>query len=95
MARYRVVQWRDIPAQVEAFEGEVVIRRSLSPRFQELIDAIAMREGVSDAEAYLEGWAHGPEQERAGGAAAVADAVAAEIEAAFEATWAPRLRPLR
>ena len=95
MARYRVVQWRDIPAQVEAFEGEVVIRRSLSPRFQELIDAIAMREGVSDAEAYLEGWGHGPEQERAGGAAAVADAVAAEIEAAFEATWAPRLRPLR
>ena len=83
MARYRIVQWKDIPSVVEAFDGEEAARVSLSQRFQDLIDAAAMRQGATDSEAYLDGWGQGPEQERPGAARAVAEAVAAELEASF------------
>ena len=92
MARYRIVCWRDIPSLVEAFEGDEAARRPLSQRFQDLIDAVAMREGASETEAYLEGWAPSPDAERPGGAEAVAEAVASELEAAFEALVARHLR---
>jgi Virulence factor len=83
VARYRVVRWRDIPSLVEAWDAERTVRLPLSQRFQDLIDAVAMREGASESEAYLEGWSRDPERERPGGAGSVADAVAAELEAAF------------
>jgi cvfA/B/C family virulence factor len=91
MARYRIVHWRDIPSLVEASDGQRSARRSLSPRFQDLIDAVAMREGASESAAYLEGWEHGPERERPGDPEAVADEVASELEAAFEEVVARRL----
>ena len=78
MARVRIIQWRDLPALVEAEEGGDTVRVPLSQRFQDLIDAVAMREGGSESEAYLEGWAPGPEIERSGGAEA------AELEAGFQ-----------
>ena len=53
MARYRIVHWKDIPSMVEATEGARAVRLPLSQRFQDLIDAAAMREGASDSEAYL------------------------------------------
>jgi hypothetical protein len=43
-----------------------------------------MREGATDSEVYLAGWAPGPEAERPGGAEAVAQAVAAELEEGFQ-----------
>lgn len=91
MARYRILAWKDIPALVEATDAQGAVQVPLSARFQELIDAIAMREGASESDAYLEGWAHGPELDRAGTAAAVAAAVAAECEAAFPALVEARL----
>jgi hypothetical protein len=84
MARYRIVQWRDLPSLVEAVEADRTVRVPLSQRFQDLIDAVAMREGGSESEAYLEGWAPGPERERPGDAEAVAREVAAELEAGFQ-----------
>ena len=84
MARVRIIQWRDLPALVEAEEGGDTVRVPLSQRFQDLIDAVAMREGGSESEAYLEGWAPGHEIERSGGAEAAAREVAAELEAGFQ-----------
>ena len=84
MARVRIIQWRDLPALVEAEEGGEAVRVPLSQRFQDLIDAVAMREGGSESEAYLAGWAPGPETERPGGAEAAAREVAAELEAGFQ-----------
>jgi len=83
VARFRVVRWRDIPSLVEAWDAERAVRRPLSQRFQDLIDAVAMREGASESEAYLDGWGGDPERERPGGAEPVAEAVAAELEALF------------
>ena len=84
MARYRIIQWRDLPSLVEAIDGPHTVRVPLSPRFQDLIDAIAMREGATDSEAYLAGWAPGPETERPGDAETVAHQVATELEEGFQ-----------
>lgn len=91
MARVRIVQWRDLPSLVEAEEGGETVRVPLSQRFQDLIDAVAMREGGSESDAYLDGWASGPESERPGAARPVAEAVAAELEAGFQELVARRL----
>jgi hypothetical protein len=93
MARYRVIHWKQIPSLVEAFDGDQVARVPLSQRFQDLIDAVALREGASEADAYLEGWGEGPELDRPGAAAAVAGQVAAELEAGFQELVATRFLP--
>jgi len=84
MARYRLIQWRDLPSLVEAMDGLHTVRVPLSQRFQDLIDAVAMREGATDSEAYLAGWAPGPETERPGDAETVARQVATELEDGFQ-----------
>ncbi|MDR7522124.1 MAG: virulence factor [Armatimonadota bacterium] len=84
MAEYRITYWRQIPSQVEAFDGAERVRRPLDRRFQELIDAVAMRDGATGMEAYLEGWRVGPRLARDGTAQGVADAVAGELEEQFD-----------
>jgi hypothetical protein len=91
MARYRIIGWKDIPSAVEAFDGDRTVRATLSPRFQDLIDAVAMREGASETEAYLDGWAPGPEGERPGRPEEVAAQVVAELEAGFQELLQRRL----
>jgi hypothetical protein len=93
VAYYRVIHWKQIPSLVEAFDGDQVVQRPLSPRFQDLIDAVAMREGASETEAYLQGWGRGQEVERPGVPAVVAEQVAAELEAGFQDLVAARLPP--
>jgi len=84
MARYRIVHWREIPSLVEAFDGERVVRRPLSQRFQDLIDAVAMRQGASDSEAYLGGWGQTADLEQPGGVDEVAGEIAAKLESEFQ-----------
>ncbi len=84
MAQYRITYWKDIPTLVEAFEGPERVRKTLSARFQALIDAAAMRQGLTGTEAYLEAWRMGPVMVREGGPQDVTIAVTAELEARFE-----------
>ena len=93
MARYRILHWKEIPSLVEAFDGEQVVHLPLSQRFQDLIDAVAIREGATESDAYLEGWEQGPELARSGDPSSVAQAVAAEIEERFPELAAGRLGP--
>ena len=51
-----VIWWRDIPAQVTAKEGRRTARVQLDERFQEAIDAAAMRAGLIGTDAYLAEW---------------------------------------
>lgn len=51
-----VIWWREIPAQVVARHGRETERAELHPRFQQAIDAVAMREGLAGTDAYLEQW---------------------------------------
>jgi hypothetical protein len=93
MARYRIVHWKDIPSLVEAADGDHTARRQLSQRYQDLIDALAMREGATEGDAYLDGWGQGVWLERDGSPDEVADAVAAEIEKGFQALLMKRFTP--
>src|SRR5262249_1999915 len=95
MARYRIVHWKDIPSMVEAVDGDRTAQRQLSQKFQDLIDALAMRHGSTDEDAYLEGWGHGAWAERVvppGGGGA---GVAAEREEASQRGLAERFVPRR
>lgn len=60
MAELTVIWWRDIPAQVTAKQGRTRTAQELTPRFQEAIDAAAMRAGLIGTEAYLEEWRREP-----------------------------------
>ena len=93
MARYRIVHWKEIPSVVEAADGDRTEREQLSQKFQDLIDALAMRESATDEDAYLEGWGQGEWLERPGSAAEVARAVAAELEEGFQALLMKRFMP--
>ena len=56
MPELTIILWRDIPAQVTAGKGRGAARAQLSDRFQEAIDAAAMRAGLIGTDAYLEQW---------------------------------------
>ena len=60
MPELTVIWWRDIPAQVTAKEGRARAARELPPRFQEAIDAAAMRAGLIGTDSYLEEWRREP-----------------------------------
>ena len=60
MPELTVIWWRHIPAQVTAKEGRTRAARELAPRFQEAIDAAAMRAGPIGTDAYLEEWRREP-----------------------------------
>ena len=93
MARYRIVHWKDIPSLVEAADGDRTTRHQLSQKFQDLIDALAMREGATEGDAYLDGWGQGAWLERDGSPDEVADAVAEELENGFQALLMKRFMP--
>ena len=85
MARVTVVYWQEIPSMVEAREGRARHKVALSARFQELIDTAAMRRRLAGTDAYLLQWSRGEPVEHAGEARAAAEAVAAGIEARYDA----------
>ncbi len=85
MGRLVVVYWRDIPSQVIASAG----RRNqakvmLSDRFQQAIDAAAMKSGASDTDAYLEDWRKSEAAECGDDLQAAAEAEAGKLETAYD-----------
>jgi hypothetical protein len=82
MAKYQVMFWKHIPAQVKAWDARGEVKRMLPDRFQAAIDAFAMKDGSTEMDSYLEGWRWADAQERAGGAEEVATAVVKELDAA-------------
>ncbi len=85
MANYSILYWQDIPSVVEARDDDGVHKLQLDRKFQELIDAVAMRNGLAGTDAYLEEWRRGKRLAREGSAEEVASAVKAELEAEFRA----------
>jgi hypothetical protein len=83
VAKYHVLYWKDVPSMVEASDSAGTAKVQLSDQFQVLIDAVAMKLGLAGTDEYLDQWEHGDEQERAGSAHDVANAVAKELESKF------------
>jgi hypothetical protein len=88
MARYQILYWQDIPAQVKAYDGARPVSRPLPERYLAAIDRAAMEQGLASTDAYLEQWRWSAKLERPGSAAEVLDAVCAELVAG----WDPKLR---
>ena len=79
---FKVLYWQEIPSQIKAEDdvgNEVTLE--LGQKFVEHIDATAQKRGFTKGDDYVAQWRWGDEQERAGSARAVAEAVRAELEA--------------
>jgi hypothetical protein len=84
MARYQILYWKDIPAQVKAAdEGGRPVSRPLPDRFQAEIDQVAMREGLTGTDQYLDQWRWTEKRDREGSAEEVLQAVIHELEREF------------
>lgn len=83
MAQVKVMFWKEIPYAVRAFGPEGQVSRQLPPVFQEAIDAAAMSDGDTAADAYSAAFRWGPEETQPGSAAAVADSVVSELVASY------------
>jgi hypothetical protein len=82
---YQVLSWRDIPAQIKATDTNGDVARTQLPSFfQQEIDRVAMAEGLTGSDAYLEAWEWSEAVEREGAAAAVAESVASEVADAWK-----------
>jgi hypothetical protein len=82
MAKYQVMFWKHIPAQVKAWDETGEVKRLLPDRFQAAIDAYAMKDGSTEMDAYLEAWRWEEVEERPGSAEEVAGALVKELDAA-------------
>jgi diketogulonate reductase-like aldo/keto reductase len=85
MAKIVVLCWQEIPSAVEVRDASGAHKMQLSPRFMELIDAIAMRRNLHGSDDYLMHWRKEKQPDRDGAAVDIVRAVAAELEAGYEA----------
>src|SRR5260370_40905321 len=85
MTSIQVVYWRDIPAQVKARSGRLRAAKPLADRFQEAIDAAAMRAGLTQSDDYLAEWRTSEAENRVGDP----EAIVAALVAGLEATYSP------
>jgi hypothetical protein len=84
MATYKILYWQEVPSQIKAEDDEDEISLPLDPKFLVRIDQLAMQRGLQDADDYLAQWKWGEDEERAGSAREVAEAVKAELESKAE-----------
>lgn len=81
MSRYRIMYWKHIP-QSFVVEGEGrTIKKQLSQRIQDKIDAYAMAEGFTSTSDYSSQYKRGDWIERDGSPEEVAEALLAQLEA--------------
>jgi hypothetical protein len=92
MATVRITYWRDIPMLVTARDEGGEISVPLGPAFQDLVDRVAMQDGLAGEDAYLAEWHVGPPEDTVGAAAAVAQTRARELETGFAAIRDRHLR---
>ena len=79
----QVLYWQEIPSLLRATaEDGSKLSRQLPDWFQQQIDRVAMQQGLTGSDAYLEQWHWGEPEERDGSANEVLDAVEAELSAA-------------
>ena len=90
MARYRIMYWKHIPQSVTV-EGEGrTVKKQLSQKIQNAIDAYAMAEGLTSGSEYSAQYKRGDWIERDGTPEEVAETLLAELEAEFAKIEIPR-----
>ncbi len=90
MARYRIMYWKHIPQSFTVEGDGRMVKKQLSQRIQNAIDAYAMAEGAISTADYAAQYKRGQWIERDGSPEEVAEAVLAELEAEFAKVEIPR-----
>ncbi|MEW6086078.1 MAG: virulence factor [Chloroflexota bacterium] len=83
MARYRIMYWKHIPQSITVEGDGRTIKKQLSDRIQNKIDAYAMAEGLTSTSDYAAQYKRGDWIERDGAPEDVADALLSQLEAEF------------
>ena len=81
MAQYQILYWSDIPVQIKLFVGKRPRSHQLPARFQTWVDRIAMAEGLTGTDAYLDLWQWSEKLEQTGEADEVLEELLRETEA--------------
>jgi hypothetical protein len=90
MARYRIMYWKHIP-QSFTVEGEGrSVKRQLSQKIQNAIDAYAMVEGITSTSDYAAQYKRGDWIDREGSPEEVANELLSELETQFAKIEIPR-----
>ena len=90
MARYRIMYWKHIPQSLTVEGYGRTVKKQLSQKIQDKIDAYAMAEGLTSSSDYAAQYKRGDWIERKGSPEEVAEAVLAELEAEFAKLEIPR-----
>ena len=83
MAKYRIMYWKHIPQSITVEGDGRTVKKQLSEKIQNKIDAYAMAEGLTSANDYSAQYKRGDWIERDGSPEAVAETLLAELEAEF------------
>jgi len=81
MASYRIMYWKHIPQSFTVEGGGRTIKKQLSQKVQDKIDAYAMVEGLTSTSDYAAQYKRGEWIERDGSPEEVAEALLSELEA--------------
>ena len=87
MAKYQILYWKDIPAQVKAYDGVRPVSRQLPERYQLEIDRLAMEQGLAGSDEYLNQWHWTSKLDRPGTPADVLESISQELIA----EWDPKI----
>jgi len=83
MAKYRILYWKHIPQSITVEGDGRTIKKQLSQKIQNAIDAYAMAEGLTSTSDYAGQFKRGEWIERDGAPEEVAEALLAELETEF------------
>jgi len=90
MARYRIFYWKHIPSSLTVEGNGRTVKKQLSQKIQNAIDAYAMATGLTGTEDYSAQYKRGPWVEREGSPEEVADALLSELETEFAKIEIPK-----
>lgn len=83
MARYRIMYWKHIPQSFTVEGDGRTVKKQLSQRIQNAIDAYAMAAGLTSTSDYAREFKRGDWIERDGSPEEVASALLSELETEF------------
>ena len=90
MAKYRVMYWKDIPQSFTVEGDGKKVKKELSQKVQNKIDAYAMAIGATSTSDYAKEYKRGQWIEREGTPEDIAEALMAELEAEAAKVEIPR-----
>lgn len=90
MTRYRIMYWKHIPQSITVEGDGRTIKKELSQKIQNAIDAYAMAAGLTSTTDYAKEYKRGDWIERDGSPEEVAEALLSELETRFSKIEIPR-----